>query len=67
MFVKVDPRGTSQTCLCGAEVRKTLAIRVHECTSCGLVADRDHVSAQIILGRVAPSGANVEELISCVA
>lgn len=67
VFVKVDPRGTSQTCLCGAEVRKTLAIRVHECTSCGLVADRDHVSAQLILGRAIPSGANVEDLISCVA
>jgi putative transposase len=51
VFVKVDPRGTSQTCLCGAEVRKTLAVREHVCLACGLVANRDHVSAQIILGR----------------
>jgi hypothetical protein len=37
----------SQTCLCGAEVRKSLADRVHTCTSCGLVADRDMVSAAL--------------------
>jgi hypothetical protein len=35
----------SQTCLCGAEVRKTLADRVHSCPACGLVGDRDMVSA----------------------
>lgn len=48
--VKVNPRGTSQTCLCGAEVRKTLSQRWHECKECGLSASRDHVSAQLILG-----------------
>ncbi|MEU6325645.1 zinc ribbon domain-containing protein, partial [Streptomyces sp. NPDC047009] len=37
----------SQTCLCGAQVRKTLADRVHACTFCGLVADRDMVSAAL--------------------
>ncbi|WP_248001736.1 zinc ribbon domain-containing protein [Streptomyces sp. RPA4-2] len=37
----------SQTCLCGAEVRKTLAERVHRCISCGLTADRDMVSAAL--------------------
>ena len=35
----------SQTCPCGAEVRKTLADRVHTCPGCGLVGDRDLVSA----------------------
>ena len=35
----------SQTCLCGAEVRKTLADRVHDCPNCGLTGDRDPVSA----------------------
>lgn len=50
VFVKVDPRGTSQTCTCGATVRKTLKDRIHICLSCGLVADRDHVSALIIQG-----------------
>ncbi len=49
-LVCVNPRGTSQTCLCGAEVHKTLAQRWHECPACGLSAARDHVSAQRILG-----------------
>ena len=47
---KVDARGTSQTCLCGAEVRKTLAQRWHQCPDCGVSAARDHVSAQRMLG-----------------
>ncbi|MGW3155752.1 zinc ribbon domain-containing protein [Streptomyces sp. NPDC001089] len=37
----------SQTCLCGAAVKKTLGERVHRCTACGLVADRDMVSAAL--------------------
>jgi len=45
----VDPRGTSQTCLCGAQVRKTLSQRWHHCPECGLSAARDHVSAQLLL------------------
>ena len=49
-LIQVDPRGTSQACLCGAEVRKTLAQRWHQCPDCGLSAARDHVSAQLILG-----------------
>lgn len=49
-IVKVDPRGTSKTCSgCGAEVRKSLAIRVHHCPHCGLVMDRDHNAAVNIL------------------
>jgi putative transposase len=49
VLMKVDPRGTSQTCLCGAHVPKTLSIRWHWCCECGLSAPRDHVSAQLIL------------------
>ena len=45
----LNPAGTSQRCLCGLEVRKTLAVRVHRCPECGLVAPRDVVSAQLIL------------------
>lgn len=69
VFVKVDPRGTSQTCICGAEVRKALKDRWHLCLNCGLSADRDHVSAQVILSRASgsPSGANVGALMSRVA
>ena len=68
-FIQVDPRGTSQTCLCGARVPKTLQDRWHACLACGLSAGRDHVSAQVILKRAGnrPSGANVEVVISCVA
>lgn len=50
LLVKVNPRGTSQTCLCGAPVPKTLSQRWHACMECGLSAARDHVSAQLILG-----------------
>jgi putative transposase len=49
-LVKVNPRGTSQACLCGAPVPKTLSQRWHQCEVCGLSAARDHVSAQLILG-----------------
>ena len=48
-LVEVNPAGTSQYCLCGREVRKTLTVRVHRCDACGLVAPRDLVSALIIL------------------
>lgn len=47
--VEVKPAGTSQHCLCGCEVRKSLAVRVHRCPACGLVSPRDVVSAQLIL------------------
>ena len=47
--MEVNPAGTSQHCLCGQEVRKTLAVRVHRCRECGHVAPRDVVSAQLIL------------------
>ncbi len=44
----VNPNGTSQTCLCGHHVPKDLSIRVHNCPICGLVMDRDQVSAILI-------------------
>ncbi|KWX81349.1 transposase [Paenibacillus riograndensis] len=50
-FVQVPAHGTSQTCICGADVPKTLAIRLHECKRCGWVQDRDIVSAKVILQR----------------
>jgi putative transposase len=68
-LVRVDPRGTSQMCTCGARVPKGLADRWHDCPACGLSAGRDHVSAQVILSRAGnrPSGANVEVVNSCVS
>ena len=50
-FVKVNPSGTSQTCTCGASTPKTLSQRWHQCSECDLSANRDHVSAQVILNR----------------
>lgn len=48
--VKVKPHGTSQNCSgCGERVPKTLAVRIHHCTACGLVLDRDKNAALNIL------------------
>jgi putative transposase len=68
-LIHVNPRGTSQTCVCGASVPKRLSDREHVCTACGLIADRDHVSAQVILqrARTVPSCANESEVTLCVA
>ena len=69
-LIQVDPRGTSQTCVCEASVPKNLSDRWHHCVTCGLSAGRDHVSAQVILQRAVgnrPSGVNVEVVASCVS
>ena len=68
VLVKVDPCGTSQTCVCGASVPKTLADRWHDCPACGLSAGRDVVSAQVILQRAGtrPSSANVGVIVPYV-
>jgi putative transposase len=48
-LIRVNPRGTSQICSeCGAEVRKDLSVRVHDCPRCGYVADRDVNAARNI-------------------
>jgi putative transposase len=67
-LIAVDPRGTSQTCLCGASVRKRLSDREHVCTECGLIAPRDLVSAQVILqrARTAPSNVKIGEVMPCL-
>ena len=45
-LVKVKPHFTSQDCSdCGTRVKKSLSIRTHICTSCGLILDRDHNAA----------------------
>jgi len=51
----------------GAEVRKTLSQRWHLCLNCGLSASRDHVSAQIILGRAERLQALTSPVAECVA
>ena len=48
----VDPRGTSIECnVCGNRVEKTLKTRVHKCSECGLIEDRDVNAAKNILKR----------------
>jgi putative transposase len=66
-FVLVDARGTSQRCLCGASVPKTLKDRWHSCAACGLSAPRDLVSAQIIerLGRSQQAQTISVEAVAC--
>ena len=49
VLVKVDPRGTSQRCVCGTPNPKTLSQRWHQCDDCGLSVARDHASALEIL------------------
>jgi putative transposase len=67
--IRVNPHYTSQKCSkCGEIVQKSLSVRTHVCTWCGYVADRDVNAAKNILrAGVRPSGANVEDVISCVA
>ena len=67
-LIAIDPSGTSQTCLCGAIVRKLLSDREHVCPECGLIAPRDLVSAQVILqrARTVPSNDNVAAVSACV-
>jgi putative transposase len=48
-FMRVNPNGTSQRCVCGADVPKKLSQRWHECKACGLSVGRDHASALEIL------------------
>lgn len=50
-LIKVNPNGTSQTCICGARVEKSLAQRQHICLSCGYSNHRDIMSAKVILSR----------------
>jgi putative transposase len=51
-FGVVDARGTSQECPeCGGEVRKDLNVRVHHCSHCGYITDRDVAAGQNIRNR----------------
>ncbi|MEW6206935.1 MAG: transposase [Acidobacteriota bacterium] len=48
--VQVNPRNTSQMCSgCGSVVEKSLSVRIHRCSVCGLTIDRDHNAARNIL------------------
>jgi putative transposase len=48
--VRVNPAYTSQTCsACGQRQAMPLSVRVYECTTCGLVIDRDYNGSKNIL------------------
>jgi len=50
--IAVAPQFTSQECsACGALVKKSLSVRTHICTGCGVVLDRDHNAALNILAK----------------
>ena len=50
LVVGVDPKYTSQVCSrCGNVVKKSLSVRTHVCTKCGLRLNRDHNAAINIL------------------
>jgi putative transposase len=50
--VAVSPAYTSQDCSgCGARVEKSLSVRTHVCTGCGLIVDRDENAARNIQWR----------------
>jgi putative transposase len=45
----VPPAYTTQECSgCGKRVRKSLSVRTHVCTNCGLILDRDLNAARSI-------------------
>ena len=49
-LVKINPAYTSQTCSqCGHREAKKLSDRVHHCSCCGFVCDRDHNASLNIL------------------
>lgn len=53
--VAVAPQFTSQDCsVCGTRVKKSLSVRTHICTGCGIVLDRDHNAAANILQKAVP-------------
>jgi|SRR5579875_3293420 len=50
--IAVEPAYTTQDCsACGTRVKKSLSVRTHICTGCGLVLDRDHNAAINILAK----------------
>ncbi len=50
--IPVAPQFTSQDCsACGNQVKKSLSVRTHICSKCGVVLDRDHNAAINILDK----------------
>lgn len=52
VFLKVNPRGTTQECFnCGEIVPKDLSVRVHACPKCGFTVPRDYNASLNIVRR----------------
>lgn len=67
VYEEVNPRGTSQRCsICGEVVKKSLAVRIHNCPSCGLSLDRD-VNAALNILQLARTGPSALATISVVS
>jgi len=47
-LIEINPKGTSQYCVCGNKVEKSLAVRTHKCNICGININRDTMSAILI-------------------
>ncbi len=59
--IAVEPAFTSQDCsACGTRVKKSLSVRTHICSGCGLVLDRDHNAAKNILEKAYRTGGQSE-------
>jgi putative transposase len=59
--IAVEPAFTSQECSdCGTRIKKSLSVRTHICTGCGLVLDRDHNAARNILAKAYRTGGHSE-------
>src|SRR6266852_2692190 len=59
--IAVEPAFTSQDCSgCGRRMKKSLSVRTHTCSGCGLVLDRDHNAAINILDKAYCTGGQSE-------
>lgn len=59
--IAVEPAFTSQDCsVCRTRIKKSLSIRTHICSGCGLVLNRDHNAAINILAKAYRTGGQSE-------
>src|SRR5262249_14229070 len=62
--IAVPPAYTSQDCSgCGERIEKSLSVRTHVCTSCGLILDREENAARNLLS----AGQAVQGAVTLVA
>lgn len=68
-FREIDPwtNASSQRCLCGARVKKSLSQRTHSCAECGLKADRDLLSAYLACLMGETGVASLDDLLPAAA